>query len=84
MWPMLHEARDNAKNILNEIEKLLKNNNSLTKKEIAQHKEILLENLDESMKTISEQIQELENSLKKHRKYLEAKSLFLKRHYKSI
>jgi ElaB/YqjD/DUF883 family membrane-anchored ribosome-binding protein len=82
MWPSLHEAKENIKTILDEIEKLLKNHNSLTKKELAKQKELLLEEFDETMKIIDEQINELKKNLKNHRKYLEAKSVFLKRHYK--
>lgn len=84
MWPALHEARENTKKILNEIEKLLKNHNSLTKKEIAKQKEMLIDEFNESIKIINEQINELKRNLKKHRKYLEAKSDFMRRHYKSI
>jgi peptidoglycan hydrolase CwlO-like protein len=84
MWPALQEARDNAKEIEKEIEKLLKNHNSLSKKEIAKQKELLLEEFAESLATINEQIKELKTNLEKHKKYLEAKSVFMQRHYKRV
>lgn len=84
MWPALHEARDNTENILKEIEKLLKNHSSLTKQEIAKQKLLLIGDFDESMKIINEQISELKRNLKKHKKYINAKSEFMKRHYARV
>lgn len=84
MWPALHEARDNAENIRNEIEKLLKNHSNLTKGEIAKQKLMLIDDFSESLRVINEEIKFLKLNLKKHRKYIESKSEFMKRHYKRV
>lgn len=84
MWPGLYKTRENARNISMEIEKLLRNHNSLRKKEIANYKEQLLAETEEAIATISGQIRELSRNMESHRKQLEAKAVFLKRHNKRI
>ena len=82
MWPELGETKKNSKNIANEIERLFKEQESLLKKDIASHKEKLLAETDESISLIEYECKELINNLKNHRKALEAKSNFLRRHNK--
>lgn len=80
-WPALLEAKENARNISLELDRMLKDANSLSKKDIARYKETLLAEIDRSVGEISAQIAELKLNLKNHRKYFEAKSAFVKRHY---
>lgn len=82
MWLELSEAKKNSVNISREIEKLFKEQNSLLKKEIASHKEKLLTETDEAVSLIEEEYRELIKNLRNHRKALEAKSNFLRRHNK--
>lgn len=82
MWPELGEAIKNSKKIADEIERLFKEQNSLLKKDMATHKEKLLAETDESISLIEEEYRELSKNLKNHRKALEAKSNFLRRHNK--
>ena len=83
-WPELYEAKKKAHEIANEIDKLLKEHNSLMKNEISQHSEKLLNETDDITELIKEKTKKLEKSLNNHRKQLEAKSRFLKRHYNRI
>ena len=82
MWPELSEAKKNSRSIVNEIEKLFKEQNSVMKKEISSHKEKLITEIDDSISVIEEEYKKLINNLKCHRKALEAKSKFLRRHNK--
>ena len=79
-WPELYEAKKKANEISNEIEKLLKEHNSLFKNEIAKHGEKLLNETEDITELIKEKTREMEKSLKNHKNQLKAKSIFLKRH----
>lgn len=79
-WPELYDAKKKSAETSNIIEKLLKEHNSLSKKEIAQHKDKLLADIDESIAAIDGLHKEMLAEMKNHRKQLEAKSEFLKRH----
>ncbi len=79
-WAELHEARKKSMEITNAIERLLKEHSSLYKKEIAAHAEKLLRETDETMESIEEEYRQLAEGMKAHRKTLDAKSRFLKRH----
>lgn len=84
MWPEILKAKRNADKISIEIEKLMKNHNALTKKEIASHRDQLVSGTQESILLIEAEIVQLRNSMKSHRKQLEARAAFLKRHNKRI
>ena len=80
MWPELNKAKKNSRNIVNEVEKLFKEQNSVMKREVVSHKEKLLTETDESTSLIEDEYKELIKNLKNHRKALEAKAKFLRRH----
>lgn len=80
-WPALLKAKDNARAVSNELDRMLKNGNSLSKRDIARHKETILADIDRSLAIIQEELDELQANLKNHRKYFEAKSVFIQRHY---
>jgi len=82
MWPELGKAKKNSRNISNEVEKLFREQSSLMKKEISSYKEKLITETEESISLIEEECRELMRNLKKHRKALETKSNFLRRHNK--
>lgn len=84
MWPELVRTKENVQNISLEIERLLKNHNALYKKEIANHKEQLLADTQDAMAIIEEEIRHLKSNMTDHRKRLEARAVFLKRHNKRI
>lgn len=79
-WPELYEAKKKANEISVEIEKLLKEHNSLVKKEIAKHSEKLLSETDETIILIKEKLKELQKNLDNHKNQLKARSSFLRRH----
>jgi hypothetical protein len=80
MWPELAEARKKSINISREIEHLFKEQRSLMKRDIAAHKEKLITETDDSISLIERECKEILKSLKMHRKSVEAKSNFLRRH----
>ncbi len=80
-WPSLLKAKDNIRAVSNEIDRMLKNGNSLSKRDIEKYKETLLADIDKSLEEINLQIADLKRNLGSHRKYFEAKSVFMKRHY---
>lgn len=79
-WPELYEAKKKALEISAEIEKLLKEHNSLMKNEITKHSEKLLSETDDTIILIKEKLKELQKNLGNHKNQLKAKSSFLKRH----
>lgn len=83
-WPSLLKAKDNVRAISNEIGRMLKESNSLSKKDIANYRETVLSEIDRSVGKINAEIKELQDSLKSHRKYFEAKSVFLRRHNRRL
>ncbi len=84
MWPELIKAKKNLAEITREIDELLKKQNSLTKKEIAYHKQNLLDEFDESFLLIEEKLSEFHKNLDSHRKQLRSRADFLKRHNYSV
>ena len=84
MWPELLKAKTNLKNIEAQIDLLLRNHNSLTKKELAKQQDILLADVDASLQIIREELSEFAFNLRNHRNYIESKSRFVRRHYKRI
>ncbi len=83
-WPELLKAKENLQELSREIDKLLKNHNSLTKKELARQRDTLLAEFDASLDVIKEQIDEFILNMENHRKYIISKSRFMNRHYKRI
>lgn len=83
-WPELLKAKENIKNIERQLNALLKNHNSFTKKELARQKDTLIAELDASIEIIYEEISELRRNMDNHRKYLDSKSRFVRRHYKRL
>ena len=81
MWPELLKAKDAAESISNDIDALLKNHRALTKREIATQKDTLIAHTDDTIARIDEKIADLKGALNAHRKYVESKSLFVRRHY---
>lgn len=84
MWPELLKTKKNIQNISLEVDRLLKNHNALYKKELADHKEQLVTDTREAVEIINEEIRQLKRNMENHRKQLEAKANFLKRHNKRI
>jgi len=84
MWPQLYKAKKNLIEITKEIDELLKKQNSLTKKEIAYHKQNLLDEFDESAAIMEEKLEEFRKNIDAHRRQLRARSDFLKRHNYSV
>ncbi len=83
-WSELKKANDNALSIENEINRLLKSHNGLLKKEIVQHREQLIIEAEDVNKTVEELCKEMMKNLRDHRKQVESKAEFLKRHNKRI
>lgn len=83
-WPALLKAKDNVRSISIELGSMLKEANSLSKKDIVNYRETILSEIDKSLELIGEEISDLEKNLKMHRKYFEAKSIFLRRHHKHL
>ncbi len=83
-WPALLEAKNNLRNISNELDRLLKESSSMSKKDIAKYRETILSKIDESISLIENETDQLGANLKKHRKYMESKSVFLRRHNKML
>jgi len=83
-WPALLKARDNTKEIEKEISRMIKNHNSLTKKEMAKNSDTIAAAAEGSMAIIKEQMAELKSNLDDHRSYLESKKRFVRRHYRHI
>lgn len=83
-WPELKKAKQNAQEIEREITRLLKEHNSLGKKEIARHNDTLVEMTEQSLDEIMQRIKELEANIRSHKKYLRAQGKFLRRHYRSL
>jgi predicted nucleic acid-binding Zn-ribbon protein len=81
MWPELLKAKENINEIEKQIDQLLKNHNSLTKKEIAEHNDTMIAEFEASLEAINDQLNEFAMHMKNHHKYLHSKSSFIKRHY---
>lgn len=83
-WRGLHELAD-ARTKGREIERLLedlhKQHRTLSAKDIREHAEKLLANLDETKAGLETLFSGILDDLEAHRKKLEAKAEFLKRHY---
>lgn len=84
MWPALLKAKEHARAISHELDRMLRDGNSLSKRDIARHNETILAEIDRSAAIIQEEIDELKASLKAHRKYFQSKHAFMKRHYKRL
>lgn len=80
VWHDLYKARENAKNVSYEIDRLIKEHNGVGKKEISLQSEKLAEQVGESLSVIDKENKELLKNMESHRKALLAKSRFLKRH----
>ena len=83
-WHSLLKAKDNARSVLLELDRMLKGANSLGKKDIVNYRETVLSSIDKSILLIEDEMKELETNLKQHRKYFESKSVFLRRHHKHL
>lgn len=83
VWHDLFRAKENARNISDEISRLLKEHNSLVKKEIAAQSEKLAEEVSEALAIIEEEYRDLIKNIASHRKTLASKSRFLRRHNKN-
>jgi len=82
MWPELKKAKQNAREISNETERLLKEHNTLSKNEISSHSEKLLVETEDAINIIKEQSNELRQNMESHKKQLISKIRFFKRHYR--
>ncbi|MBI2579418.1 MAG: hypothetical protein HYW27_00775 [Candidatus Aenigmarchaeota archaeon] len=80
----LKKARQNAENIISEIDRLAKESSSLTKKEAANSGDTVVAYIDGSMEAINEESKEMLRNLKKHRNQAMSRIRFLKRHYRRI
>ena len=81
MWAELKEAKKLSMDIEKEIDLLLKKQSSLNKNEIAKHQRLLEEEVDESMRKVDELFSEMMGYMDEHKKQINAKSNFLRRHY---
>lgn len=84
MWPELVKAKRNVQEITKKLDELLKSQNSLTKKEIAYHKQNLISEFDEAVAVIEGQLAEFRDNMDAHRNQLRSRSDFLKRHNYSV
>jgi len=80
VWHELYKAKEHSQRIGDEISRLIKEHNGLTKREITSQKEKLQYELAESIAAIEAEYKELMKSVTDHKKALAAKSRFLKRH----
>jgi hypothetical protein len=83
-WPELLKAKKNLHEIEDELDRLLRNHNSLTKKEIAKQHDTLLAEFDSSFLMINGKLDEFMDNIENHKKYIKAKSRFINRHYKRV
>ncbi len=83
-WPELLKARKNAGEIQDEVERLLREHRALSKKEISKQRDTMMAEIDAAISRIDEAAGELKENMRSHRKYVEAKQRFLKRHYKRL
>lgn len=84
VWPELRKAKDNVDNIYMEINRLIKNSNALTRKELANNADTIISQLDQTIEAVENESTELLHNLNNHRKYLAAKRRFVRRHYKRV
>ncbi len=80
MWAELQEARNRANEISKRIERLLKEQSSLMKSEIAKHSDKLVADIDESLIEIENEYKNMMKDIEKHKRALVAKGKFLRRH----
>lgn len=80
VWHDLYKAKEHSQRISDEISRIIKEHNGLTKKEIAVQSEKLAEELKEAQAVIEESYKELNRNLSDHGKALSARSRFLRRH----
>ena len=80
MWAELQEARNRANEISKKVERLLKEQSSLMKTEIAKHSDNLIIDVNDSLVEIEKEYREMIKDIERHRKALQTKSRFLKRH----
>ena len=83
VWHDLYKAKQNSQRISDEIAKIIREHNGLTKKEIVAQNEKLSEDVKESAAVIEEEYRELIKNIAGHSKALAAKSRFLRRHNKN-
>ena len=76
-WPNLLKAKDNARSILLEIDKMLRDANSLNKKDIVAYKETMLGEIDKSAQLIEEELKDITSSLYTHDEAYEVASQLL-------
>lgn len=59
MWPALLEARESANKIKQRLDLLLQNHNSLSKKEIANHSDLLIEETNAALEEIDVEMENI-------------------------
>lgn len=84
MWPELRKAKDTARKIEAEFDSLLKNHSSFGRKEIARQTDTLIAETETVFEKIEEEMLIMRQNMENHRKYLDSKARFLKRHYKNL
>lgn len=84
MWPELHKARTNVREIEKELDRLVQNHNSFRKKEIARQHDTLVAETDAALERIEEEIGDMRANITNHKKQVSSKARFLKRHYKAL
>lgn len=80
IWHDLYKAKEHLQRISNEISRIIKEHNGLTKKEIAVQSEKLAQQVTDSLAVIEQEYNEMTKNIVAHRKALASKSRFLKRH----
>ncbi len=84
MWAELRDARNHADEISKKLQRLLKEQSSLMKNEIAKHSDKLIADIDDSLVEIEKEYKSIIENIEKHKKVLKAKSKFLRRHNNRI
>jgi hypothetical protein len=83
-YPELLKAKKDLEEINKEIDMLLRSHNSLTKKELSQQGDTICSITDDCMNSVEENIEKLRANLKNHRKRIESRYKFVRRHYKMV
>ena len=78
----LIDAKEECNKILTEIESMIKRHNTLTKKEIKDQAELLINETEEANNKVEENVREIRENLDEYKKNISALSRFVKRHYR--
>lgn len=80
-WHDLMKAKKNMRSISHELETLSREHDNLYRRDLERHREKLLEQCSESIIKIEQEYSEMMKNIISHRKSLETKAIFLRRHH---